>query len=161
MPPIMWRTAPTVPPPPTIQQALRACRGLTVSDLKQDPNLLDALRRLRAATTGVDDVGRAKSASALIIKTTDINAIRGGLTANFVVRDPEMRQQLRYLRSRTQHLKLARDARKLSAVGELGRHLPGPPHAAGKPIVASIGNGWVGPHRSMESYRRLTGPGKR
>ena len=75
MPPIMWRTAPTVPPPPTIQQALRACRGLTVSDLKQDPNLLDALRRLRAATTGVDDVGRAKSASALIIKTTDINAI--------------------------------------------------------------------------------------
>ena len=155
----MWRNAPVFPPPPTIQQALQSCRGLTVHDLRQDPALFDALRRLRATTTGADNFDRAKCAPALI-KRTDIKAIRG-LTANLVVHDPELRHHLKQLRSRTRHLKIQRDARTFSAVGELGHHLPGPPQAAGKVTVASMGPGWLGPHRVMESYRRPTGPGNR
>ena len=159
MPPILTRRDPgsIIPPPPTIQQSLRSCRGLTVESLKADPNLREALRRLRA---GMDDTVRATSAPPLIIKADEIGAIRG-ITAKQIQHDAEMRQQFRFLRNRTTHLQMLKDSRKFSAVGELSRGPPSPSRAAGKQTVASIGTGWLGPHRVMESYRRPTGPGKR
>ena len=157
-----------IPPPPTIHESLRSCKGVTVEELKSNPLLCTALRRLRASTTTAALDGRATTAPPLIVSSATFGDIRSTLKAKHVIKDEALRLSLKALKDRTTAIKTERDAHRFSAVGEIPRPPPpvcGPPRgyhpAAGKQTVATIGPGWLGPHRMMESFRRPTGPGKR
>ena len=161
----------SAPAPPSVSATLSSLgKSLTPDDLKADPLLASALRSLKATTqkaaAGAPS-GRAATASG-IVTHSELDHIRGGLSAKLVAKDDELRASLRALQKRATTLKINHDAHKFSAIGEIQRPKPptsGPPSglhpAAGLQTVASIGPGWVGPHRVMESYRRPTGPGKR
>ena len=145
--------------------SLRSFKDLTVEDLRADPHLAKALRRLRSEMVAQ---GAASSAAPVqqrrmgsVITHADIQGIRSGLTPKLVANDATLRRQLAHLKQRATTLKTITDSHKFSAIGELGRLPPGAPRAAGLQTIASIGPGWVGPHRLMESNRRPTGPGRR
>ena len=91
-----------------------------------------------------------------VVRHSEIDSIRA-LTPAAVARDPSLRETLKRLQQRTHHLNTLSRSHKFSALGELG---PVTSHA-GKDSIASIGPGWMGPHRLMESHRRPLGPGKR
>lgn len=148
----------TSPPPAALPSTLRSFKDLTVDELKANPELAGALRRLRAQV--VDSSNAAIGDSSGIVKASTITDIKAVLTPEIVAGDPRLRKELKSLKSRTEVLSTLKAARTLSAVGERN-HASGPPHAAGIETVSSIGPGWLGPHRTMESYRRPTGPGKR
>lgn len=156
------------PSPPTLLDSLpKSCRDLTVEDLKNDPALRTALRSLRDTMTAAAGQRDGRAATAPIVTQNDLGAVRS-ITGKMVARDMALRTELRTLKYRATDMKTERDSHKFSALGEVPR-LPipvhGPPRgwhpAAGKQTIASIGPGWIGPHRLMESYRRPTGPGNR
>ena len=91
-----------------------------------------------------------------VVRRTEVERMRA-LAPAAVARDPALKATLKRLQQRTQHLSTVHRSKKFSALGELGlvnAH-------AGKDTFASIGPGWMGPHRLMESHRRPLGPGKR
>ena len=152
-------------------QSLKSFRSLSAEDLRRNPLLKDSLRRLRAQTLGAGSEPRATSASLLgkhtpFLTAADIEAckaVKGGM----VVRDDALRASLSSLKKRTELLRTIADARKYSAVGErpVPKPCPGLPpskmHPAGRYTIASIGPGFMGPHRCVESYRRPRGTGNR
>ena len=145
--------------------SLRSFKNVTVDELRADPHLAKALRRLRSEMAAQGAVLSAapeqQRRMGTLITHADIEGIRSELTPRLVANDAELRKQLTHLKQRATALKTMSDSHKFSAIGELGRFPPGPPLAAGLQTIASIGPGWVGPHRLMESYRRPTGPGRR
>ena len=154
--------------------ACNSFKNLTVYDLKRDPHLRNALRSLRATMQSAPSPPQRPA-------TVDLGALRGGgsrqpprevltrshlagikhqLKRRYVARDEDLTEALKALQHRVEHLSLHRRAASFSAVGEKGGQellaIRGGP--AGKQYIASIGPGWVGPHRVMESFRRPTGP---
>jgi len=142
--------------PPDIPKAFRALGSLTVEDLKQDPGLAKSLKQLRQQM--LDPA--ASSAQTGIVSATSIAGIKQTLTPAMVTKDVALKEQLRALKVRCGTLKTKKLAHTFNAVGE-SPDAAVPPCPAGLETVASIGPGWIGPHRLMESYRRPTGPGKR
>ena len=181
------RPAPAAPPPPPGHRHAPRLRDITVEDVKNDPALRDALRKLRAKhleQTGFyvpqmkeyyansnKPYAHLREAPQLLPRR-DADAIRTSITPTQISRDGKLRESLITLRARTNYLnwRAAKqqaanqreiDAKRFSLVGTVPawRKVPNAGRApAGKAYIASLGNGWIGPPQVMESYRRPRGP---
>lgn len=140
---------------PSFLASLRGLHKITIQDVQQDPALRQALRMLRAASHSAHSSEQQHHAPR-IFQREDFQRVRA-LTPTEVSRDPALKAGLQSLRARTAHLRTVKESRSFSALSSQTI----PYTHAGRDYVASMGPGWMGPHRVMQSHRRPLGPGKR
>ena len=150
---------------------LKSLKSITVADVKADRALRESLRRLRASVleahpaTGDSEfrATRPPPSPPPSVAFRQAAEVKRAITPKLVSHDPVLRQQLINLRNHVKRCDRRPNAKEstFSILGEIPAWQRVPhagPRAAGAGQIASIGNGWLGPHRLMPSYRRPRGP---